>query len=1263
MEFRVLGRLEVAYGGRPIELGGERQRALLAILLLGRGEVMSADRLIDDLYGADPPPTAPKSLQAHISRLRKALGPEAPLQRAGTGYVLDLSESELDADRFSRLLDEGRDALASGRAEEARQHFEGALALWRGPPLVDVAYADFAQGEIARLEELRLGAVEDLFDSRLVLGDGAVVSDLRKLVSEHPLRERLRALYMRALYRAGRQADALKEYQEAREALVEGLGVEPGHELRTLHQAILNQDSSLDGQVPSRPDAVLAEPDAEVVPTSARQARKTVTALCVRLGQRHVDGGGLDPETLRRLTSEAFAHVESAVQRHGGTVEILAGDAVTAVFGLAVVNEDDALRSLRAAVEIRDSLSDVELDFHVGVSSGEVVTGGDRSSQLRATGRPITDSAVLAQTADLGEILVDGATEQLVRHTVIVEASDGASRVVSIAEPSQERVGRFFSPMIGRQRERRRLHDAFEQAMSDSSCQLFTVLGVAGVGKSRLVREFIDDLAGRALVAHGRCLPYGEGITYWPVVEAVKEAVDLDEGDSPEQIRQKLAALLEGEDEAEPVAQRVAELIGVAELGGGADERFWAVRTLFEVLARRRPVVLVFDDIHWGEATFLDLIEHIADWAREVPLLVVSIARPELLDVRPGWGGGKLNATAILLEPLSEGESSQLIDNLVGTGLEEVMRRRVIAGAEGNPFFVEEMLAHALEDKHPDGAIKVPPTIQALLAARLDRLGDVERLILECAAIEGKVFHQGAVAELIPSAVRTAVTANVAALVRKELIRPGRPLFAGEHAFRFRHLLIRDAAYDSIPKAVRSGLHECYATWLDSRAGERLVEYEEIIGYHLEQAFRYRAELGPLDAPARRLAHRAAERLGAAGRRAFAHSDAPAAVNLISRAAALLPADDPARVDLVPNVRVVQGMSANLSWAESILSEALETGDERLKAHAVVQRGFLRLFTEPDISPDNLIDRARQALPVFESLGDELGLARAWRLVAQAHYLARRGGACVEASDKALLHAVRAQDSFEVREIFEWLAIALTLGSTVASEALQRCGQLVEIAAGDPFLEVTLLSVRAYLESMQGRPVEAKRLLAAAERIAGDPAYLNTIPYFSFYLGLVDILGGEASAAEAQLRAGCKVFEAVGEKTNYSSVAAVLARVLCAQGRYAEAEEFTKASEQAARPNDVLSNVMWRSVRATVRGRQGELDEAEALAREAVGFAAQSDFLNVHADALVDLADVLRLARRSDEADHVLEEAAQLYEHKGNVVSAAKARSLLASHA
>jgi DNA-binding SARP family transcriptional activator len=1021
MEFGILGPLEVLEEGQALDLGAAKQRSLLAVLVLNANQVVSRDRLIDALWGERPPETAAKALQVYVSQLRRVLGRER-LRTKSPGYLLQLDRDELDLHRVERLLNEAAQVGPEAAAATLRE----ALSLWRGPPLAEFAYQGFAQSEIARIEELRLACLEERLEADLARGRHAtLVGELEGLVQEHPLRERLRAQLMLSLYRSGRQAEALEAYQEARRVLIEDLGIEPGRSLRELEGSILRQDRSLELERPSEVRTAVEPQPAATPPRPtprrptrvpvAREVRKTVTVLFADVTPA---GDRLDPELLPRVTARAFGEMRRVLERHGGSVEKLIRGAVTAVFGVPVVHEDDPLRAVRAAAELRERLtalneeltreSGIRLALRTSVSTGEIVTGGDQEGDV--VGDAVTVAARLQQSARPSEILIGAETHRFVRDAVLAEPAgqgEGSTfRLLAVIPGAPGYPGRFESPMVGRKRERRRLQDAFDQAVVDASCQLFTILGAAGVGKSRLVQEFVDAVGDRALVAGGRCLPYGEGITYWPVIEAIREAAVLSEGDSPEQAREELAALLEGEEDAQLVAQRVAQLVGLAEAAaGGAEEGFWAVRTLFEALARRRPVVLVFDDIHWGEATFLELVEYIADWTREVPLLLVCIARPELLDVRPGWGGGKLNATAVLLEPLSEGESSQLVDNLAGGNLEAATRRRVVEAAEGNPLFVEEMLALALEDGRANGELEVPPTIQALLAARLDRLADDEHSVLELAAVEGKVFHQGSIVELSPEPLRPGVASNIAALVRKELIRPDRALFAGEHAFRFRHLLIRDAAYDSIPKEARGQLHERYAIWLERKAAERIVEYEEIVGYHLEQAFRYRTELGPVDDAARELARRAAQRLGAAGRRAFVRADAPAAVNLISRAAALLPANDPARVDLVPNVRVVQGLSGDLSWAHGVLGEALETGDERLRAHALVQRGFLRLFTEPEVTPEQLIAVAEQAIARFEHLGDQLGLARAWRLVGQAHYLARLAGACAEASERALAHA------------------------------------------------------------------------------------------------------------------------------------------------------------------------------------------------------------------------------------------------------------------
>jgi DNA-binding SARP family transcriptional activator/class 3 adenylate cyclase len=1292
MDFRILGPLEVYDGDRPLGLGGTRQRALLGMLLLHANEVVSSDRLVEELWAGEAGQEGSKALQVAVSRLRKVLEPGRAAGRGGIvvtrppGYELHLDPHGLDLTRFEALVAEGREALAAGDSRVAAVKLRDGLRLWRGPPLADLAYESFCQGEIARLEELRLSAVEDRIAAELKLGrHGELIAELLELIGSQPLRERPRAQLMLALYRSGREAEALEVYQQARTALVEEVGIEPGRSLRDLHQAILEQDPALDfpaeeppqpeERAPSAPRPVAAGP-------IRRDMRKTVTAVSVGVAISTEVGGGLDPEALRRVIGRAFGEVDAAVERHGGTVETVTGDAVTAVFGLPMVHEDDALRSVRAAAEVRDALSGLaaqlaedralRLDFRIGISTGAVVAGGDGGGQLRATGKPLTFSSRLGEAAESREIVIDEATHRLVRDAIVAEATNDAWRFLEVTEQVRGQARRLVSSMIGRRRERRRLEDAFEQAVGDRSCQLFTVLGLAGVGKSRLVQESLGDLASQALVARGRCLPYGEGITFWPLLEVVKELIDLEDISSPEDGLAKLTLALAGEQNAELTAQQLAEMIGLVETGGGAEDGFAAVRALFQALARSQPLVLVFDDIHWGEARFLDLVEHIAGSMRNAPILLVCLARPELLEVRPGWGGGKLNATSVLLEPLSEEECGRLIENLVGPEPADEVASRIAGAAEGNPLFVEEMLSMLIDDgllvrekrrwvaTRDLASVPMPPTIQALLAARLDRLGPDERAVIERAAVEGKVFHEGPVASLAPDSLRPAVGMHLETLVRKELIRPEDSDFVGERAFRFRHLLVRDAAYDSIPKAARAELHELFGRWLEQRSGEHTTGYDEIIGYHLEQAYLYRVEVGPSDHATKTLAPEAARRLGSAGRRAFGRGDAAAAINLISRAVALLPADDPSRIDLVPNVRVVQGLSGDLSWADRVLTEAVATAaathDRRLEAHALVQRAFLRLFTQPGVRAQALFDVAGRGISVFEELGDELGLARAYRLLAQAHYLARRGGPSVEASERALEHGRRAGDRFEQREIVAWFCVALMLGPTTAPDAATRCEELLSDPRHDPILEPTVLAVLADVEAMQGRMRKAGALLARwrlAVAELGESVWLLPI-HFGFF-ALVD----DPAAAERDLRAGYEALKGIGETSHFSSYAGHLARTMCALGRYDEAQWLSRESEEAARPNDVHSQLLWRSARAQALAHKGALGAAEALAREAVAFAAESDFLDSHGAALSDLAEVLLLAARRREAAVSLEKALRLYEQKGNLVSAARARGRL----
>ncbi len=445
----------------------------------------------------------------------------------------------------------------------------------------------------------------------------------------------------------------------------------------------------------------------------AREQRKTVTVLfCDVTGSTEL-GERLDPEALRAVLARYFERMSAIVERHGGTVEKFIGDAVMAVFGVPLVHEDDALRALRAAVEMRDAFPELGLQGRIGVTTGEVVTG---TEERLATGDAVNLAARLEQAAQPGEILIGEATLRLARDAVEVEPVEPlalkgkaepvrAYRLLSVSGDlgSARHLAR---PMVGRETELRRLADAFGQASSGRSCQLFTILGTAGVGKSRLVAEFLGSLDG-ALVVRGRCLPYGEGITYWPVVEVLKQ--------------------LPPAETDQVAAETVRALAANEQLVSSSDEIAWAFRKLLEAVAAETPVVCVFDDVHWGEETFLDLIEHVADLSRDAPILLLCMARPELLDRRTGWAGGKVNATSVLLEPLAPEETEQLIESLAH--LDDDLRRRILDAAEGNPLYVEEMVAFVEESG--GGEITVPPTIQALLAARLDQLDASERDVLE----------------------------------------------------------------------------------------------------------------------------------------------------------------------------------------------------------------------------------------------------------------------------------------------------------------------------------------------------------------------------------------------------------------------------------------------------------------------------------------------------------------------------------------------------
>jgi class 3 adenylate cyclase/tetratricopeptide (TPR) repeat protein len=1021
------------------------------------------------------------------------------------------------------------------------------------------------------------------------------------------------------------------------------------------------------------------------------EVRKTVTVLFCDVTGSTTLGERQDPEQIRRVLARYFQVARDVLHRHGGTVEKFMGDAVMAVFGVPVLHEDDALRALRAAAELRDAIDGlneeleqvygIRIAVRIGVNSGEVIAGDTLRGHSFAAGDAINVAQRLESEAEAGEILIGNATCRLARDAIRAEPlgpltlkgkeeAVEAHRLVEVLPGVLSHTRRFDSPMVGRGRELHSLVDAFERAAAERSCHLFTVLGAAGVGKSRLVREALAQLGDRARLLVGTCLPYGEGITFWPALEVVKQGTGIEDGDSAEDVLAKIRTALGDDDSAALAAERVAALVGLEETGGTAEQGFWGFRKLIEALARERPTVLVFDDVNWGEPHFLDLIEYLGDWVRDEPLLVVCLARPELLDLRPVWGGGKRNATSILLAPLSADESRELLGNLLAADATEDVVARIQRSAEGNPLFVEEMVSMLIDGGYLDGdgdaaapdleTVPVPASIQVLLASRLDQLSTGERRAIERGAVEGSVFHSGAVEALADDELRGQVEECLAALVRKELIAPHRASFAGVDGFRFRHVLIREAAYEAVPKRLRADLHERYAAWLDDVAGERLPELDEVLGYHLEQAYRHRLEVLRADDHGRAVALRAATRLASAGRRALGKGDAPAAVKLLERASELLSADPPSRLGVLPELGVALATNGELGRAEELLSEAAEaarrTGDRGTALRATIERANVRLISDPG-SATEIFAEIEASLPLLEELDDDRTLAAAWTLIGvrQGIWLGRFEYA-EHALGRALDYAVRAGDRRQQAEILRNLALAATWGPRTVRESIVRCREILALAAGDRLIEAYALRCIAVLEARLGDFDDARAEIGQARAIFDDIGVSGYVQIsLAFAVAEIELLAGNEHVSERELREALETLDRIGERGYRSSVAAFLAEALYRQDRLAEAEEIAIHAVEEAAPDDIWTQASARATRAKVLARGGDA-AAESLAREAVDILRQTDGHDLRGEALLALAEVFELEGRPADALEAATAGLCLFEPEGNAVSADRAR-------
>jgi class 3 adenylate cyclase len=955
----------------------------------------------------------------------------------------------------------------------------------------------------------------------------------------------------------------------------------------------------------------------------AREQRKVVTVLFCDVAGSTALGERLDPEALRAVMTTYFDVARAAIERHGGTVEKFIGDAVMAVFGVPTVREDDALRATRAAEELRDA---VEIEVRIGVNTGEVVTG---TADKLITGDTVNVAARLEQAADAGEVLLGESTYRLVRAAVDAEllpplAAKGKTEPLTAyrlrAVTGDVAVARRLdAPLVGRVREQRLLTDAWERSRSERACSLFTILGPAGVGKSRLTAEFLSLLD--ATVVRGRCLSYGEGITYWPLVSAVKE-------------------LLGG---APPPSRAIAALLGEGQ--APADEIAVATRKLFEAAAAQRPLALVFDDIQWAEPTFLDLVEHVADWSRDAPILLLCLARPELLETRAGWGGGKLNATTVLLEPLSADETDELIDELLaGRDLDHPLRERIRSAAGGNPLFVEQMLA--MVEESPDD-VTVPSTIQALLAARLDQLPATERAALERGAVEGQVFHRSAVAALAPD--DPDVSTRLLGLVRKELVRPSAATFPDDDAFRFRHLLIRDAAYDALPKASRAELHERFADWLEGRAPD-LVELDEILGYHLERAARYRGELG---APSTELAARGAARLGAAGLRAYEREDPNAAATLLGRASALYEQDDPRRLALLTPIAESLYTLGRLKEAYGVLDEAIDGVDPDASARAFFFKSYAEGHGE-SVSPYEIEWAVRERLAHIEAVAGEATLAAGYLTLGWALYWCGRLEAGIEAGEETLARARRAGERTLELQALRILGLAKLHGDVPWSEVDAHAAEME--AAGEPVAS----TLRIWTTTMTGRFDEARRISDAYLADARERGWQMGVLTQAFPRATLEFWAGELGDAEQTLRDAWDGFGRLGEHGLRSTIGAWLGELVARRGALDEAEALLDEAMGLGTPDDFATVAEVQSGRAWVALGRGDPDRARGLSAEAVALVDAREYLTLQQELRFSRAELLLRAGPDREARAALEAAREVADRKGSMVIVARVDELLA---
>ena len=1025
---------------------------------------------------------------------------------------------------------------------------------------------------------------------------------------------------------------------------------------------------------------------ASLTATVARESRRTVTIVFAMPKVHSVGTEEPGSDVLRDVMTRYFEAMRSALERHGGTVEKFIGDAVMAVFGLPVRHEDDAVRAIRAAADMQAALEllnpsfrtdhDLELSNHIGVNSGEVIAGDASTAQRLVTGDAVNTAARLEQAAGGGEIVLGDLTYRLARDQIEVEIMQPltlkgkaepvpAYRLVNVrTQAASERA--HGTPFVGRETEMGTLARGLADAIDNRHARLVAVVGDAGVGKSRLIREFATQAEGQARLIRGRCLPYGDGITFWPLAEAVREAAGITNEDSPRVATRRIDRLLEraGAPDRAAVVERVAAAINLSPAQFPVAELMWGGRRLLETLAAERTLVLLVDDLHWAEATFLEFLDHLLGTVENASLLILGSSRHEISERHAEWTASHL-PMLITLEPLSDADAGRIVEELLGS-LEPAVRARIASVAEGNPLYVEQIVSMLLEtgaiERGPEGwvakrgsdQLQIPPSVQALVAARLDALQAEERAVVDPASVIGLTFAFEAISELVDETVRPSLGQDLETLVVKQFVRQ---LPDDEVLYRFGHQIIRDTAYGSLLKRVRATLHERFVTWADrvNKERGRELEFEEILGYHLEQAYRYRTSLGVVDESARDIARRAAEKLSSAGRRAFGRGDSAAASSLLRRAADVLPPASEERLELLPELAealIEQGRFDDARGAlDEVLTPAGSAGNARVAARASLVGYVHRLGSSGSVGDtDAALAEIKRLIEALEGQGDHPGLARGWHLFSVIDAMVGRFDRASETGREVVVEAMKVGDSrLMARGVIDD-AYAILHGTIPVSDAATRCEQYLELISGNRTAEAIVLGVLAVLTAMSGNFEEARELYRRGHNLVEELGPSGLAASSALEASRVEMLAASPESAELVLRRDYDILASMGETYFRSTIAALLGNALWALERRDEAVSFAEIARDLADEDDALSQVGWRTVKAKDLAVGGHVAEGLELAQRAVEIASRTDDIELRADALVELAETLRLAGRVDEQEPHLGEALALYRRKGDLV-------------